>query len=126
MKDGSPKPISKHHVSVAVRAHWQHTWGHAFCMRCDDRLSLQLPDVGCVMIHHHGPKPTPMLAVVMDHGKMNANGRVEVAAAFRHKDDPFQCPHFALACLFHHRWTFAKAPFPSVESHPRGRNQNPR
>ena len=126
VKNGSPRPDVRHHVSIAIRCHWQHTWAHSMCLRCDDRLKLQLPDVGVIQIGHQGPKPTPMLVVVMDQGKTNPNGRVDVAAALRHKDNVFECPHFALALLFHHRWTFANADFPTLESTPRGANLKPK
>ena len=112
--------------SIAVRVHWQHVWGHAMCLRNDDRCGLQLPDLGVVSIRHQGPKPTPLLVAVMDQGKANKNGRVEVAAALRHKSDPFQCTHFALARMWHHRWVVQKGKTPSLIPHDRGPNQNPR
>ena len=74
------------------------------CMRHDDRARLQLPDVGILPVAHQGPKETPLLIVVVNQGKTNKDGHVQVSAAMRHKDNPMQCPHFALARLWHFRW----------------------
>ena len=75
---------------------------------------------------HQGPKKTPMIIATMDQGKTNKNGRVEVAAAFRHKSDPTQCAHFALARLFHYRYTAQGASPPDLKPTPRGPNLNPK
>ena len=89
------KPTGKFSQDVAVRFHWMHTWGHAMCLRHDDRTALQLPDIFVLPVSHQGPKETPLLVAVMDQGKTNHNGRVDIAAAMRHWDSPLEYSHFA-------------------------------
>lgn len=66
-----------------------------------------------------------MVVVTMDQGKTNKNGKVEVSAAFRHKSDPSQCAHFALARLWHFRWSAQGAGSPDFKPISRGPNVNP-
>eukprot|EP00964_Phaeocystis_antarctica_P105527 scaffold70521_cov50-Phaeocystis_antarctica.AAC.1 len=61
----------------------------------------------------------------MDQGKTNKNGKVEVSAAFRHKSDPSQCAHFALARHWHFRWRAQGAGSPDFKPISRGPNVNP-
>ena len=46
LKAGFPGPQGRFKDGIAVRVHWQHLAGHTMFLRSDDRLSMQLPDLG--------------------------------------------------------------------------------
>ena len=47
---------------------------------------------------------TKALCYTSDSSKMNNEGRAEIGAALRHKEDPSKCLVFALALFMHHRF----------------------
>jgi|TARA_B110000046_G_scaffold16167_1_gene15511 hypothetical protein len=75
-------------------------------LRGDDAESTQLPDVFCLasMAGSRQGTGTKALCYVSDSSKMNSEGRAEIGAALRHKEDPNKCLVFALALFMRHRF----------------------
>ena len=75
-------------------------------LRGDDAESTQLPDVFCLssMAGSRQGNSTKALCYVSDSSKMNSEGRAEIGAALRHKEDPNKCLVFALALFMRHRF----------------------
>jgi hypothetical protein len=81
-------------------------------MRGNDAESTQLPDVFCLntMAGTREGQPTKALCYVSDSSKMNNEGRAEIGAVVRHKDDPTKCLVFALALYMRQRLVAQDAP----------------
>ena len=75
-------------------------------LRGDDAESTQLPDLFCLasMAGSRQGTGTKALCYVSDSSKMNSEGRAEIGAALRHKEDPNKCLVFALALFMRHRF----------------------
>ena len=125
IKFGSPRPTGRHSEASGYMVHGMHVLAHSCALRFDDRKCIQLPDLAILDIEGEGPQKTPALIIVMDQGKTNADGKVGMAAAFRHRDNPLCCSHFAVGMMLHYRFTCTNAGFPDFRSIPRGEHQNP-
>lgn len=70
--------------------------GHFGLMRGENVRALELADISALELPNEGPTPCTAMVTLLDHGKTDKDGRVELAAAMRSKNVE-TCCHDALA-----------------------------
>lgn len=88
--------------------------GHNLLLRGEARRTAALPDLFTIPLSNEGPTPCDALVLIMDNGKTNSVGRLEYAAATRHKD-PLFCTLSHLAFYLFWRWDVMKQETPRFQ-----------
>ena len=99
-------------TSQAQRTGVDFLFGHSMLMRGQHRRMLELADLLFLNLDKEGTGPAWCVCVVTNQGKTNQHGRIECAAALRHRHYQI-CALGALACHFFWRWHRTDEPFPT-------------
>jgi hypothetical protein len=79
---------------------------HNLLLRSESRLAIELPDLFTIPLPNEGPTPYFPMAMIMDNGKMNQQGRLEYGAVMRHCN-PLLYTMVHTAFYLFYRWNIA-------------------